>query len=139
MAQSLADILVHIIYSTKNRVPFIHADVQDELYRYLAKTCRECGCPAHRIGGTEDHVHIVYSLSRTITVSKLLEETKKSSSKWIKTKEGVSSGFFWQAGYGAFSIGQSQLESVKQYVANQKEHHRRRTFQEEFREDSWLV
>ena len=134
MAQSLANILVHLIFSTKNRARLIRPDVEDALWRYLAKACKTCGCPAHKIGGTEDHVHIVCNLSRTITVAKLLEEIKKSSSQWIKTEGPQLAQFSWQAGYGAFSIGQSQLETVKRYIANQKEHHRRRTFQEAFRE-----
>ena len=134
MAQSLANVLLHLIFSTKNRVPLIDPRIEHELARYLAATCRACGCIAHEIGGTRDHVHIVCSLSRTMAVAKLLEEIKKSSSKWIKTKGDAYSGFAWQAGYGAFSIGQSQLVHVKRYITGQEEHHRQRTFQEEFRE-----
>jgi len=134
MPQSLANVLVHLIFSTKNRHPLIRSDVEDELYRYLVSVCRACDCPAHQVGGTENHVHIVCSLSRTTTVSKLIEEIKKSSSKWIKTKGGRCAKFSWQNGYGAFSIGQSQLPAVKRYIARQKEHHRKKTFQEEFRE-----
>ena len=134
MPQSLANILVHLIFSTKNRVPLIHPEIEDELYRYLASVCRSCGCPAHRIGGTEDHVHIACTLSRTMTVSDLLEEIKKRSSKWMKMKSTDFARFYWQGGYGAFSIGQSQLARLKRYIAGQKEHHRQKTFQEEFRE-----
>ncbi len=134
MPQSLANVLIHIVFSTKDRAPLIQPGIEEELIRYLASVCRACGSPAHKIGGTEDHVHIACSLSRTITVSKLLEEVKKSSSKWIKTKGTRYSHFSWQAGYGAFSIGQSQLGALKHYIKAQKEHHRRRTFQEEFRE-----
>lgn len=133
MPQSLANVLIHVIFSTKNRGQLIREEIADELYRYLASICRACGCTAHKIGGTENHVHIVCSLSRTITVSKLVEEIKKSSSKWMKTKKGEFSGFAWQNGYGAFSIGQSQLPSVKRYIAEQKAHHRKGTFEEEFR------
>ena len=134
MPQSLAKVLIHLVFSTKNRTLLIHPQIEDELTRYLASICRSCGCPAHEIGGTEDHVHLVCSLSRTITMSELLEEIKKSSSKWIKTKGSEYRGFSWQNGYGAFSIGQSQLAAVRQYIAGQKEHHRRKTFQEEVRE-----
>ena len=84
--------------------------------------------------GTDDHIHLVCSLGRTVTVATLLEEVKKSTSKWIKTKGEQYAHFSWQAGYGAFSIGQSQLDAVRQYIAGQREHHRKRTFQEEFRE-----
>ena len=134
MAQSLASVLVHLVFSTKNRVALIRPDVEEELIRYLASVCRACGSPAHQIGGTEDHVHIACSLSRTITLSKLLEQVKTGSSKWMKTKGTQYSHFFWQSGYGAFSVGQSQLAALKRYIAGQKEHHRRKTFQEEFRE-----
>jgi len=131
MAQSLANILLHIVFSTKDRQPTIVAGAADELHRYLAGVCRELGCPAHQVGGTQDHVHMACSLARTVTLSKLVEDVKTSSSKWMKTKGSRS--FAWQNGYGAFSFGQSQLDEVKRYIANQESHHRRRTFQEEFR------
>jgi putative transposase len=134
MAQSLANVLVHIIYSTKNRVPFISPEISEELFPYLATICKGCKSPAHKIGGAEDHVHLICSLSRMITIAKLIEELKTNSSKWIKTKGRDFRGFGWQNGYGAFSIGQSQLDDVRRYIAGQKEHHRRKTFQEEFRE-----
>ena len=133
MPQSLANILVHLVFSTKDRRPLIRADIQDELARYLACVCRACGWPAHGIGGTANHVHVVCSLSRTITVSDMLEEIKKRSSKWIKTKGGRCRRFAWQGGYAAFSIGQSQLPALKRYIAAQGDHHRRKTFQEELR------
>jgi REP element-mobilizing transposase RayT len=134
MAQSLANVLVHIIFSTKNRKPFIKPDLENELFPYLASIFKACRSPAHQIGGTEDPVHVVCSLSRTIAVADLLEEVKKSSSKWIKTKCDQYSRFAWQNGYGAFSIGQSQLPTVKRYIIGQKDHHRKKTFQDEFRE-----
>jgi REP element-mobilizing transposase RayT len=132
MPQSLSNILVHVVFSTKNRRPFICQEVEEELWRYLAATCTAHDCQAHRVGGTVDHVHIVCGLARTIPVSKLLEEVKTGSSKWMKTK-GVGE-FGWQNGYGAFSIGQSQLDDVVAYIGRQKEHHHRLTFQEEYRE-----
>ena len=134
MPQSLANILLHVIFSTKNRAPWIPIDIEPELHPYLASICRAHRCPAHEIGGSDDHVHLVVSLGRTITVSSLLEEMKSSSSKWIKMKGDRYARFSWQAGYGAFSIGQSQLEAVKKYIAGQREHHRHKSFQEEFRE-----
>jgi putative transposase len=133
MAQSLANVLVHLVFSTKNRRPLIRPEVEHELHPYLAAVCREMGCPALDVGGTEDHVHILFSLSRTVTLSKLDEEVKKRSSKWIKTKAEGYADFAWQAGYGAFSIGQSGVAGVKQYIAEQKEHHRKVSFQEELR------
>ena len=134
MPQSLSNILIHLIFSTKNRAPSIRPEVATELYRYLASICRACGCPAHEIGGTQEHVHIACSLSRTMAVSVLLEELKRSSSKWIKTKGPPYVAFAWQNGYGAFSIGQSQLTALKGYILKQEEHHAHKTFQDEFRE-----
>ena len=133
MAQSLSNILVHLIFSTKERRRLIDPAIEQELYPYLATVCATCGCPAHHIGGTEDHVHILFSLSRTIPVSDLVREVKAESSKWIKTKGSRYELFAWQSGYGAFSIGQSQIDRVRRYIAGQKEHHRKRDFQAEFR------
>jgi len=93
-----------------------------------------CECPAHKIGGTADHVHIALSLARTVIIADLVRTIKADSSKWIKAQRESLSGFAWQNGYGAFSIGQSQLDSLRRYIAQQNEHHRVRTFQEEFRE-----
>ena len=134
MPQSLANILLHVIFSTKNRAPSIPVEIESGLHPYLASICRAHNCPSHEIGGAEDHIHIACSLARTVTVASLLEDIKSSSSKWIKTKGKRFSTFSWQAGYGAFSIGQSQLDAVKTYIAGQREHHRRKTFQEEFRD-----
>jgi len=134
MPQSLANVLVHVIFSTKNRAPLILPDIEGELYPYVASICRAHASPAHAIGGTENHLHIACSLARTIAVSRLIEEIKRSSSKWIKTKGANYKAFAWQNGYGAFSIGQSQVGSLKGYIARQKEHHRVKTFEEEFRE-----
>jgi REP-associated tyrosine transposase len=133
MPQSLSNILLHIVFSTKDRRPLIRPDVESELHRYLASVCRACDCPAHEVGGTEDHVHVICSLARTTAVSDLLEEIKKRSSKWIKTKGAGYRLFSWQRGYGAFSIGRSQLPAARRYVAGQKKHHRRRSFRDEFR------
>jgi len=134
VSQSLANVLVHLIFSTRNRTQLILPDIEDELYAYLATACRTCKCPALKIGGTSDHVHVLCSLGRTISLADLLAAIKADSSKWIKSKGPRCAGFAWQNGYGAFSIGQSQVEDVRRYIAGQKEHHRRRPFQEEFRE-----
>ncbi len=133
MAQSLSNVLLHIVFSTKNRQTWIDTPVESELFPYLATTARELSCPSHAIGGTDDHVHIACSLSRTITIGKLIQELKASSSKWIKTKGDHYQSFAWKNGYGAFSIGQSQLDDLRRYIANQREHHRRESFQDEFR------
>ncbi len=133
MPQSLSNILLHIVFSTKERRRLIRAVIEPELHRYLASVCRACDCPAHEIGGTADHVHLVCTLSRTMTVSDLLEEIKKRSPKWIKTKGTPYRSFSWQRGYGAFSIAQSQLTAARRYISRQKEHHKTRDFGEEFR------
>ena len=133
MPQSLANVLLHIIFSTKERAPLISPEIQDDLHAYLAQACKTCGCPALQVGGTQDHVHIACSLSRTITISKLIEEIKKSSSKWIKARDHNFGHFAWQTGYGVFSVGQSSLPELTRYIAQQQEHHAARTFQEELR------
>jgi putative transposase len=132
--QSLANVLVHIVFSTKRREPCISNEIESELYPYLASVCQAVDSPAHIIGGTENHIHLAITLGRTTSLAKLLEELKKNSSKWIKTKGSRYASFAWQNGYGAFSIGQSQLASLKRYIVGQKEHHRTRTFEEELRE-----
>lgn len=133
MPQSLSNVLLHIVFSTKNRQPWIDAEIEQELFPYLATICNELGCPAHKIGGADDHVHIACSLSRTVEISKLLATIKANSSRWIKSKGPRFEHFAWQNGYGAFSVGQSQLEPLRMYIAGQREHHRRESFQDEFR------
>jgi REP element-mobilizing transposase RayT len=133
MAQSLSSILIHLIFSTKNREPFITEAVEPELHPYMAKIFRELKSPSLAINGTSDHVHILFSLGRTIAIADLIQEVKTQSSKWIKTNGAEFSSFHWQRGYGAFSVGQSQVNEVKLYIARQKIHHERVTFQEEYR------
>jgi putative transposase len=134
MAQSLSKILLHLVFSTKNREPWVTAGIRPDLHAYLAGTVRALNAEAYRVGGVADHVHIACTLPRTMPVSKLLEEIKKSSSAWIKTQDPMCHGFAWQAGYGAFSLGQSQLDALISYIENQEEHHRKRTFKDEFGE-----
>ncbi len=98
------------------------------MHAYLATVCRDCGCEAYRVGGTVDHVHIAARLARTITQANLLEKIKKTSSAWIKHQGSQYGSFFWQGGYGDFSIGWSQLEDLVRYIDHQEEHHRTQTF-----------
>ena len=133
MPQSLASILIHLVFSTKNREPFITPAVESELHPYMAKIFRALKSPSLAIDGTTDHVHMLFALSRVITVAELVEEIKTESSKWIKTKGPEFRNFHWQTGYGAFSIGQSNVACLKRYIHNQKQHHRRVTFQDELR------
>jgi putative transposase len=131
MPQSLAKLLVHVIYSTKHREPVIEASIRPHLHAYLVGILDNLQCPSLQTGGTNDHVHTLFSLGRTITVSDVVEEVKKGSSKWMKT-QGVPA-FTWQAGYGAFSVSESQAETVVRYIQRQEEHHRCLSFQDEFR------
>ena len=134
MPQSLAKILVHLIFSTKNRFPFLTEEpIRSELNSYLAGVLREWDSPAIPAGSVKDHVHILCALSKNHAMCKIVEEIKRSSSKWIKTKDPQFEKFQWQNGYGAFSVSQSDAESVRAYILHQDEHHRTRTFQEEFR------
>ena len=128
MPQSLSSILIHLIFSTKNRELFLTPEIETELYPYMASILKAVKSPALIINGTSDHVHTLLSLSRVVTIADLVEEVKTESSKWIKTKGREFNNFHWQNGYGAFSIGQSQVPAVKRYIARQKEHHRRITF-----------
>ena len=134
MAQSLSKILLHVVFSTKNRTDIIPPEIMNDLHAYLAGCCRKLGSDAYRVGGTSNHIHIACTLLWTTTVSKLLEEIKKSSSAWIKSQDIRCKRFSWQAGYGAFSLGQSQLNALIQYIDRQKEHHRIKTFEEELTE-----
>ena len=134
MAQSLSNVLLHIVFSTKHREPWLDTEIEDELKKYIGGICRDIGCQALKIGCADDHIHIACSLSRTTTIAKLIEEIKTGSSKWMKSQDPHFANFAWQNGYGAFSIGQSQLNDLKRYVANQREHHQRMTFQDEFRQ-----
>jgi len=133
MPQSLSSILIHLVYSTKNREPFLTPEIETELYPYMASIFKALKSPALLINGTSDHVHSLFSLSRVVTIADLVEEVKTESSKWIKTKGREFRNFHWQSGYGAFSIGQSHVSTLKRYIGRQKEHHRRVTFQEEYR------
>ena len=133
MPQSLSNVIVHIVFSTKDRVPFIDKDISAKLNAYLAVVTRDHGCEAYRVGGMPDHVHLAVRLSRTITQADLLQEIKKESSKWIKKQGPDYSQFAWQKGYGCFSISQSQLDQLIAYICNQEKHHKTMTFQDEFR------
>jgi putative transposase len=133
MPQSLAKILVHLTFSTKHRHPWIDKGIRNELNSILANTLKEWECPPLIVGSVDDHVHALFSLSRNHAIRKVVEEIKKGSSKWIKTKGPKYSEFYWQAGYGAFSVSQSNAPRVRAYIAKQEEHHRQRTFQDELR------
>ncbi len=133
MPQSLVNNLLHLVYSTKNRRPLIPQEFQDDLFAYQAGIFKQWESPALVIGGIEDHVHALFSLSKNYALKKIVEEVKKGSSKWMKTHGPKNLDFYWQNGYAAFSVSQSNVAQVKQYIRNQREHHRTMTFQDELR------
>jgi putative transposase len=132
MPQSLSKVLVHLIFSTKHREPLIGLEIRPRLHAYIVGILDNLKSPSLQTGGVADHVHSLFLLHRTISQADLVEEVKKSSSKWMKAEGGVP-GFTWQAGYGAFSIGESQADTVIRYIQNQEEHHQKVSFQDEFR------
>jgi REP element-mobilizing transposase RayT len=134
MAQTLVSLLIHIVFSTKHRQDFITPDIEPHLYAYLGGIAKQYQSRLLSAGGTANHVHLLVSQSKNMALSDLLEELKKSSSKWIKTQGTEFRRFHWQDGYGAFSIGASQIPAVKAYLARQKQHHQKKSFQEEFLE-----
>ena len=135
MPQSLAKIIVHTVFSTKDRRPFLRDKaLREELHRYLGGILTNLDCQPLIIGGVEDHVHILSTLSRTGTAAEMVKEVKRGSSLWLKTKNPDLQDFAWQSGYGIFSLGHSQVEAVQKYIAGQEEHHRKVSFQDEFRE-----
>jgi REP element-mobilizing transposase RayT len=136
MPQSLAKVLVHITYSTKYRTPWLkHALIRAELYAYNATILRNnVDSPAILINGVEDHIHILCSLSRKFAIKDVIKESKTETTKLIKKQGPAYTDFHWQAGYGIFSVSPSNVERVKHYVANQEEHHKQMSFQEEFRQ-----
>ncbi|MDZ4742624.1 MAG: IS200/IS605 family transposase [Verrucomicrobiota bacterium] len=133
MPQSLSNILIHLIFSTKDRQPWLEKDVREKTHAFLAGAARQCDCEAYRVGGVADHIHMAVRLSRTLSVADLVKEIKTASSKWIKTQDPALTDFSWQQGYGVFSVGMSQKETLLHYIDNQEEHHRTHTFQEEYR------
>ena len=133
MSQSLVKNLIHLVYSTKLRQPWVDGAFREELFAYQAGIYKEWDSPALVIGGAEDHVHALFALSKNHPLKKIVEEVKKGSSKWVKIAGSKNPDFHWQAGYGAFSVSQSNLDAVKRYIENQEEHHRKITFQDELR------
>jgi putative transposase len=134
MAQSLARIWTHLIFSTKDRYPFLSDTlVRNDMHGYLATVLRTHDCTTLEVGGCNDHVHALFALSRNYSIAQIVKEIKRTSSAWIKTIERRYSKFHWQKGYGAFSVSQSHVAQVRNYILNQGQHHRRKTFQDEFR------
>lgn len=130
MASTLTKLLVHVVFSTKRREPRIAEAFAGSLYAYMGGVCRANDSPALAIGGVADHCHMLISMSKSITLSGLMMNVKRDSSLWVKQHDRA---FAWQDGYAGFSIGASQVRDVNRYIADQAEHHRTRTYEEELR------
>ena len=134
MPQSLSNVIIHVVFSTKHRTPWLKKPLRERLHAYMAVTVRELdGCECYRVNGVEEHVHLAIRLSRTITIAKLVEKVKTSSSKWIKTQDPELLEFAWQGGYFATSVYYREVDKLLTYIDRQEEHHRRVVFQEEYR------
>jgi REP element-mobilizing transposase RayT len=134
MAQSLSCLWTHLIFSTKSRFPFLSDKVlRAEMHAYIAEMLRNQNCETMIVGGVEDHTHSLFALSRTLPIARVVKEVKRTSSGWIKQAWPRLARFHWQGGYAAFSVSQSNLENVIRYIENQEEHHKRVTFQDEYR------
>ena len=134
MPQSLAQVYLQVVFSTKHREPFL-ADpgLRERTHAYLVGTCRNLDSPSIAVGGVADHVHILCRLGKTMSVSELVRELKRESSKWLKEQSAALSGFYWQNGYGAFSVSPGHVDRLVEYIAGQEDHHRHEGFQDEFR------
>ena len=137
MPQSLAKVYLHLIFSTKNREPILPDAWREELFRVLGGAANSLGCQSILVGGAADHVHHLFQLGRTISMADAIGKIKSNSSLWVNQTRGLSNHFNWQAGYAVFSISESVLENVREYIRNQEEHHKSRSFQDEVRE--WLT
>ena len=133
MAQSLSNVYIHLIFSTKDRQQWLTDDIRPDLHSYMATVLKNIQCPATIVNSVEDHIHLLFKLHRTVTQSKVVEDIKKSSSKWLKSQSPDLALFSWQSGYGAFSVSESNLPQVSKYIERQKEHHQSQTFQDEYR------
>jgi len=133
MPQSLARLHTHLVFSTKNREPWITNNVRDALHAYMSTILADRSCEHVYINSVGDHVHILFDLPRTVAVCDIVEDVKKYSSKWIKTQGNEFAAFAWQGGYGVFSVSESKMDDTHKYIAGQREHHRVKTFQEEYR------
>ena len=133
MPQSLAKLYVHVVFSTKDREPWLDGAIRERMHAYLAAILRDAGSPWVVVGGVADHVHLLFDLGRTDAIADIVEKVKRESSKFAKTLGDRYAAFTWQRGYGSFSVSPTLLDEAETYVRNQEEHHTRLTFQEEYR------
>jgi putative transposase len=132
--QSFAQLYTHLVFSTKLRKPYLRdTELRDSLHAYLVGACRNLGSPSLIVGGVEDHVHVLCRLSKTKSISELIRDLKRESSKWVKDTNTQLGMFQWQGGYGAFSISPSHVSELTRYISNQAQHHQTESFQDEFR------
>ena len=135
MSQSLSNVIVHLVFSTKDRRPFLNdKSIRERMHSELGGTSKTLNCSPIIAGGVEDHIHLLARQSRTITLSEWVKELKRVTSIWIREQGPEYSAFSWQAGYGAFSVSQSQLGKVVEYIHQQEVHHKQQDFKLEFRE-----
>jgi putative transposase len=132
MPQSLSNILIHMVFSAKNRQKILYEKIRLELYAYIVGIFKSKNCPCYQVGGVDDHIHIACSLPKTISVSDLIKEIKTSTSLWLKTKDNNLINFHWQNGYGIFSLSPVHLSGLCEYIANQENHHKNKDFKNEF-------
>lgn len=133
MPQSLSQVYVHIVFSTKHRQGLIDEGIEERLFEYIGGICRGMECNPIKVGGYRNHIHILCTLSRKVTQMKLLEEVKKQSSKWIKEQGMNYAYFYWQDGYGIFSVNKTEVDVVTRYIKNQRQHHEAKCFEDEYR------
>jgi putative transposase len=131
MSQSIAINPLHIVFSTKERSPLIKPGIEVELYQYISGTCKELKCSPIIVGGHEDHIHILCELSKNIAIADLLKQIKTHSSMWVKSRFKIEN-FYWQSGYGSFSVAQDKIPKLKEYIANQNVHHQKLSFKDEY-------
>ncbi len=133
MAQSFCQIYVHAIFSTKNREPWLNNNIRERVHAYLSTIIRDLGCPYVVVGGAEDHVHIIMDIGKKHTPVDIIAKSKKESSKFVKELGSKYSTFYWQSGYGMFSVSPGNVLKVENYILNQMEHHKKQTFKDEFK------
>ena len=134
MSQPLVQVYLHIVFSTKDRQPFLRdKELRSRSHAYLVGTCKNLGAPALKAGGVEDHIHILCRMAKVLSISKLIQELKRESSQWVKEQAPTLRKFYWQSGYGAFSVSPSHVEGLIEYIEDQEEHHKHKSFKDEFR------
>jgi len=133
MSQSLASVVVHLVFSTKGRIPFLRQQIRHDLFAYLAGTAKAQSAYVYEVGGGEDLVHMLLTLPRTLTLAKLIEMLKTGSTKYLKATSNEFKTFSWQNGYGAFYVSASNMEAARKYIREQERHHQKKSFQDELR------